>query len=79
MIKIFYCKNKNYLNQLNFILDKRKFASNHSSGIVSKIINDIKKNNLKALIKYEKKFSKNKEIKPSKNKQGIKQAKYLTK
>ena len=33
----------------------------------SKILNDIKKNKIKALIKYEKKFSKNTQIKPSIN------------
>ena len=35
------------------------------TSIVSKIIKDIKKNKLKALIKYEKKFSKNTKIKPT--------------
>ena len=65
MINIIKCNNKNYKNKLKFFLDKRRSGKIIDTSIVSKIINDIKKNKVKALIKYEKKFSKNKKIIPS--------------
>ncbi len=46
-------------------LDKRRFYQNNSIPIVSRILKDIKKKKTKALLKYEKKFSNNKKIKPS--------------
>ena len=68
MIKIIDCKNKNYIKKLNFFLEKRKVVNRSSTDIAVKIVKDIKKNNLKALTKYEKKFSKNSNISLSKNK-----------
>ena len=68
MIKILDCKKKNYIFQLNSLLNKRKSGTRLSTNIVTKIINDVKKNKVKALLKYEKRFSKNNEIKPSKKK-----------
>lgn len=65
MIKIINCKNKNYLRQLQTILNSRWSIKNNKSKIVSKIIKDIKKNGIKALLKYEKRFSQNKSIKCS--------------
>jgi len=65
MIKVINCKNKNYKNKLKIFLDKRRSGKIVDTSIVSKIIKDIKKNKLKALIKYEKKFSKNRKIKPT--------------
>ena len=65
MIKIINCKNKNFNKKLKFFLDKRRCGKVIDTSIVPKIIKDIKKNKLKALIKYEKKFSKNKKIKPT--------------
>jgi len=65
MIKVINCKNKNYKNKLKIFLDKRRSGRIVNTSIVSKIIKDIKKNKLKALIKYEKKFSKNTKIKPT--------------
>ena len=65
MIKVINCKNKNYKNKLKIFLDKRRSGKIVDTSIVSKIIKDIKKNKLKALIKYEKKFSKNAKIKPT--------------
>ena len=65
MIKIINCSNKNYINNLRSLLKLRRAEKNSNMKIVSKIIRDIKKNKLKALLKYEKKFSKNKEIKLS--------------
>ena len=67
MIKIFECKDKNYLNKLTVFLDKRRNDKNNNSKKVSLILRDIKKNKIKALIKYEKRFSKNKKINLSKN------------
>ena len=65
MIKLINCKNKNYKNKLKLFLDRRRSGKIVDTSIVSKIIKDIKKNKLKALIKYEKKFSKNTKIKPT--------------
>ena len=65
MIKIINCKNKNYKNKLRIFLNKRRSGKSVDTSIVPRILKDIKKNQLKALIKYEKKFSKNKKIKPS--------------
>ena len=65
MIKVINCKNKNYKNKLKIFLEKRRSGKIVDTSMVSKIIKDIKKNKLKALIKYEKKFSKNTIIKPT--------------
>ena len=66
MIKEINCKNSNFKKKLKIFLEKRRSGKNINTSIVLKIIKDIKKNKLKALIKYEKKFSKNTKIKPSK-------------
>ncbi len=66
MIKLIDCNNKTYLNKLNRILDERRYVKNKDVNIVNKILNDVKKNGLKALKKYELKFSKNNQIKVSK-------------
>ena len=68
MIKVLKCKNKNYLKKLRYFLDKRRITKNTDTKIVIKILNEIKKNKIKALLKYEKKFSNNSEIKPNLNK-----------
>ena len=68
MIKILDCKNGNYKSKLNLFLEKRRFGKVINTNIVPKIINDIKRNKNSALLKYEKKFSKNHEIKISKKK-----------
>ena len=68
MIKVLDCRKKNYISQLNLQLEKRKSGTRLSTNIVTKIINDVKKNKIKALLKYENRFSQNKEIKPSKEK-----------
>lgn len=67
MIKILDSKNSNYLSKLKLILEKRKLGSKINTDSVIKIVKDIKKNKRKALIKYEKKFSKNTKIKPTIN------------
>ncbi len=66
MIKVFDYK-KNYMQKLVKFLDNRRLGINFNTSIVPKILKDIKKNKLKALLKYEKKFSKNLEIIPSVN------------
>ena len=63
MIKILDCKKTNYLLKLNSFLEKRRSGNILNTDIAAKIVKDIKKNKVKALIKYEKKFSNNKEIK----------------
>ena len=68
MIKVINCKKKNYKRELISFLDKRRSGKEVDTSIVPKIIKDIRKNGKKALLKYEKKFSKNKEIVPSKDK-----------
>ena len=65
MIKIINCNNKNFDKKLKLFLDKRRSGRVIDTSIVPKIIKDIKKNKLKALIKYEKKFSNNKKINPT--------------
>ena len=68
MIKVISCKKKNYKRELLSFLDKRRSGKEVDTSIVPKIIKDIRKNGKKALLKYEKKFSKNSEIVPSKDK-----------
>ena len=59
--------NKNFDNILDKFLLKRKNSIRLNSVSVSNIINDVKKNGDKALLKYEKKFNKNKKLIPTKN------------
>ncbi len=65
MIKIYKFIKPNGLKKLEIILDKRRDGQNQNIPIVSKILNDIRKNKNKAVIKYENKLSKNNKIKPS--------------
>ena len=66
MINIINCKKKNYQIILNKLL-KRREKSNSKTNVIKKIINDIRKNGDKALLKYEKKFSNNFNIVSRKN------------
>ena len=68
MIKVINGKSKKYKRELVSFLDKRRSGKFVDTSIVPKIIKDIRKNGKKALIKYEKKFSKNSEIVTSANK-----------
>ena len=68
MMKVLNCNSKNYINKLVKFLNFRRVDKNVDTKIVSKILKDIKKNKFKAVLKYEKRFSKNLEIKLSKNK-----------
>ncbi len=67
MIKIINCNKKNYLNNLTKFLDLRRSGKKNENKTISKILKDIKNNKNKSLLKYEKKFSKNSQIKPSIN------------
>ncbi len=63
MIQYFNGNQKNFSKKLELILNKRKVQYSKNSKIVNKIVRDVKKFNDKAVIKYEKKFSKLKTIK----------------
>ena len=58
-------KQKNFNKLLNNFISKRRKKLRSNSVSVTRIINDVKKNGDKALLKYEKKFNKNNIIKPS--------------
>ena len=68
MIKVLNCNNKNYINKLINFLNLRRVDKKADIKIVSKIIKDVEKNKFKAVLKYEKRFSKNFQIKLSKKK-----------
>ncbi len=67
MIKILNCNNKKYKQKIINFLAKRRSDENYNVKKVSKIIKDIKINKLRALLKYEIRFSKNREIYISKD------------
>ena len=58
-MKILDSKIKNFDKALSIILLKRSKKLKSNSVSVLSIINDVKKNGDKALLKYEKKFNKN--------------------
>ena len=58
MLKFFNANQKNFSRKLELILDIRKQKQKNKSLIVKKILFDVKNQGDKALIKYEKKFSK---------------------
>ena len=64
-MKILNSNNKSFDKVLDNILLKRKYKIKSSLISVTGIINDVKKNGDKALLKYEKKFNLNKTIIPS--------------
>ena len=68
MIKVLNCKNKNFSKQLSIFLNKRRSVKQVDAKLVNRIIKDVKKNKLKAVLKYEKRFSKNNIIRPSSKK-----------
>ena len=65
MIKILDSKQKNFDRALDNMLLQRKKKVRSSSKSVGTIIRDVKKNGDRALMKYEKKFNKNKIIIPT--------------
>ena len=58
MLRILNLNNKNSLNNLRLFLDKRKSIQKNQTIVVSKLIKNVRKNGDKAVINYEKKFSK---------------------
>ena len=58
MLKYLNCNKKGSLNNLEIILNKRKSVQKIELSVVKKILSNVKKNGDKAVIKYEKKFSK---------------------
>ena len=64
-MKILNSYTKNFDKSLNTFLLKRKIKIKSNSISIVNIINDVKKNKDKAVLKYEKKFNKNKIIKPN--------------
>ena len=67
MIKIINYNSKSSSKLLEQFLNKRRLGKKKDTSIVEKIIKDIKKNKNKAVLKYEKRFSKNSKITTSKN------------
>ena len=66
MIKILDSNKKNFFLKLNNLLNNRRIVKKSNSKIVQKIIEDVKINGFKGLKKYEKIYSSNNSIKPSK-------------
>ena len=64
-MKILNSNNKSFNKVLDNLLIKRKYRIKSSLISVTGIINDVRKNGDKALMKYEKKFNQNKTIIPS--------------
>ena len=64
-MKVLFSKNKNFDKTLDSLLFERRKKIISDKVSVTKIINDVKNNGDKALIKYEKKFNKNNKIIPS--------------
>ena len=62
MINILDARKRNFENLLDDLIYKRKSKANFNSYKVKKILNDIKKNGDTAILKYERKFSKNSKI-----------------
>ncbi len=58
MLKLLNFKNKNSLKDLKVFLEKRKTIQKKQTITVNKIIQNVKKNGDKAVLNYEKKFSK---------------------
>ena len=61
-MKVISAKNKNFDKLLNNLLSKRKNKLRSDYISVKNIIKDVRKNGDKALVKYEKRFNKNKTI-----------------
>jgi len=58
MLKTLNYNNQNSLKTLELFLDKRKSIQKNQTLVVSKIIKNVKKNGDRAVLNYEKKFSK---------------------
>tara|TARA_B100000575_G_C23099942_1_gene634599 strand:+ start:434 stop:1729 length:1296 start_codon:yes stop_codon:yes gene_type:complete len=58
MLKFFNTNRRNYLQKLELIINARKLKQQDQSSSLKKILSDVKKNGDKAVLKYEKRFSK---------------------
>ena len=65
-MKILNSNNRNFYFELDKIINKRKQVNKSNLKIVEKIINNVRKNQDRALIAYERKFNNNSKIIPSK-------------
>ena len=65
MLKILNSNNRNFDRELERLLSNRKNKVKSSSVSVTRIIEDVKKNGDKALLKYEKRFNKNSILVPT--------------
>ena len=59
MINIIDLSKSDNLSKLDTFLERRRMGKNINTSIVNKIIKEVKKNKVKAVLKYEKKFNKN--------------------
>jgi len=66
-MKILNSNSRNFNKTLDHLLLKRKYKVKTNIVSVTNIVNDVKKNGDKAVIKYEKKFNKNNIITPTSN------------
>ena len=66
MIKILNYKSKKDSKNLLKFLNERRDGNSINTSVVDKILRDIKKNKIKAVLKYEKKFDNNKYLYPTK-------------
>ena len=57
MIKVLNTKSKDFKKKINYYLNIRRKYSNNKINTVKKIVNDVRKNKDKSIIKYEKKFN----------------------
>ena len=64
-MKILDSNKKDFYNKLDKILNRRKVVDRSTLRIIEKIINDVRKNKDKALIRYEKRFNANSRIVPN--------------
>ncbi len=65
MIKVLDSTKKNFNSYFDAIIKRRKNRTKNISSIVRKIIDDVKKNGDKALLKYEKRYNSNSSIIPN--------------
>ena len=66
MIKILNYESKKDSKNLLKFLNERRDGNSINTSVVDKILRDIKKNKIKAVLKYEKKFDNNKNLYPTK-------------
>jgi len=64
-MKILNSNSRNFNKTLDHLLLKRKYKVKTNIVSVTNIVNDVKKNGDKAVIKYEKKFNQNNIITPT--------------